>query len=88
MNAYIKIWGNEYFISSLDWRADGTFSHASFLDENGEIHTVFDGSILRVNDAEENRYADKHLHAYLNEIIIFKNENSRARSTTKQKGFD
>lgn len=82
MNAYIKIWGNEYLVSSLDWHTDGTLSHASFHDENGKYHTVFDGSALGGNNAEEDRHMEGVLlHAYLDEIVVFTEKKSRSYAT-------
>lgn len=85
MNAYIKLWGNEYLITSLGWHDDGKFSSASFTDERGVFHTIHDGSFLGENNAEEDRGKDVILRAFLDEVVTFKNKEVVAPTTTKER---
>lgn len=71
MNAYIKLWGNEYLVLSIRWFEDGEYASVAFVDEHQKTNTIFQDVLGDQPDAETNRDAEL-LYADLEKIVIWK----------------
>jgi hypothetical protein len=71
MRAYIKLWGNQYRLSSIDWHSD-QIAHVSFTDEEDVFHTIHKKTFSFEGDAETNRYTGELKHANFDEVIEWK----------------
>jgi len=74
MRAYIRLWGNEYSLDSVDWyrgKEEG-ISHVSFKDENNILYVIFNKRIAKDLDAETNRGSGDVLYSDFNKTVFWK----------------
>ncbi|RHW33548.1 hypothetical protein [Oceanobacillus profundus] len=71
MRAYIRLWGNDYLLTQVDWHGNGELSSVAFRDENNKFYVILNMHSVLTSDAETNRYSDYPIHADLEEVVFW-----------------